>query len=170
MSSLRRVLWGGVAACVVGAGGVGCATYANYPEIGKDAAVNDPNVAPLPRLEAVALRWVVRRYPVEGAYVVNLARGTERSKAESIAAEVGEGARLVSDQTMGLPVYHVSRIWLRGDRAEVDVLRPVGDEGAHQMVTVRLENELGRWAVSSAKVWPVGMGEVPELYGWEEAE
>lgn len=168
MSSLRRAVMGGVAACAMGLGCVGCATYANYPEIGNDVAVNDPNIAPLPTLETVALRWVVEKYPVKGDYVVNLARGTERGRAESIAKNVGKDARIVSSESAGLPAYHVSRIWLRGDRAEVDVMRPVGEAGAYQTVTVRLKSEFGRWVVSSAKTWPVGMGEVPDLYGWGE--
>lgn len=165
MTTLRRALLGVVAMGMIVACGAGCATYANYPEIGNDAAVNDPNVSPLPTLEEEALRWVVGKHPVEGGYVVNLARGTRRSTAESIVKDLGGGARLVSDESMGLPVYHVSRIWLRGDRAEVDVLRPVG-EGAYQAVTVRLKSDFGRWVVSSTKTWPVGMGDVPELYGW----
>lgn len=168
MSSLKLVLAASMA-LAAGLGLAGCATYANYPEIGKDVAVNDPNVTPLPTLETVALRWVVQKYPVQGEYAVNPARGTEKSKAEAIARGVGADARIVSDETMGLPVYHVPRIWLRGDRAEVDVTRPVGEEGAYQAVTVRLKSEFGRWVVSSAKTWPVGMGEVPELYGWSKS-
>ncbi len=156
---------------IIGSAGAlaGCAAYANYPSIGRDAAVNDPNVAPLPTLAYLGVRWTVDRYPVEGAYVVNWPRGMGRARATTLADRLGDGARLVSPGTRGLPTYHVSRIWLRGDRAEVDVMRPVGGPDAgHQMVTVHLRSDLGRWEVASTKLWPVGMGEVPELYGWED--
>lgn len=150
---------------------VGCAAYANYPSIGDDAAVNDPNIAPLPELVTRSLVWVVDAYPVEGGFVLNLPEGMDRKKAALIAERVGRGAELVSSESMGLPVYHVTRIRLRGDRGEVDVLRPVsGAGGAHQMVTVRLGSRLGTWEVRTTKVWPVGSGDVPPLYGWSDKE
>ena len=167
MASMRHGLVGAGVVCGLVWVGAGCATYANYPAIGGDAAVNDPNVVPLPSLATTALRWVVEQHPVEGEYVVNLPQGTEYERAGKMARSVGEGARLVSEATSGLPAYHVSRIWLRGDRAEVDVMRPVTG-GAHQMMTVRMKNDLGRWIVTSTRAWPVGMGKTPELFGWEQ--
>ena len=172
MSRMRRAtLVGGLLAGlgVLGGVGVGCATYANYPKVDGDVAVNDPNIAPLPTMMVVAMGWVVDRYPADGAYVVNWPRGTDRNRAESLAERVGPEARIVEPSTMDLPVYHVSRIWLRGDRGEVDVMRPVaGTEGGHQTLTVHLRNELGRWEVTNSKAWPVGLASAPGLYGWEE--
>ena len=107
----------------------GCATYANYPSIGNDMAVNDPNVAPLPELCERSLTLVIDRYPVGGEYVINFPRGMERTRALSLAEKIGgDQARIVSPESEGLPVYHVSRIWLRGDGADVDVIRPVVEE------------------------------------------
>ncbi len=28
--------------------------------------------------------------------------------------------------------------------------------------------ELGHWEVANTKAWPVGLAEVPDLYGWEK--
>ncbi len=169
---MRRIVGALSGLCLLGLViGNGCATYANYPSIGNDAAVNDPNVAPLPELMTLALIWVVDSQPVEDGFVVNLPEGMDRARAERIVGRVGRGATLVSEESIGLPVYHVTRVWLRGDGAEVDVLRPVsgasGASGASQLVTVRLGSRLGSWEVRSTKVWPVGMVEAPPLYGWD---
>lgn len=153
-----------------------CAHYANYPPIGNDLAVNDPNTAPLPELIAAALRDTVRRYPVDGAFVINLPAGLERRRAESIAAELGENARLVVPGTQHLPAYHVTRIWVRGDRATVEVLRPVTElhsdsatPDRHQAISIRLaRGAFAPWSVTSHRAWTIGAGEPPELFGWPE--
>lgn len=172
MVGIRRRLAAGGLVIGLGVGAswtAGCATYANYPAVDGDVAVNDPNVAPLPSMMTVAMGWLMDRYPAEGAYVVNWPRGMDRARAKSMVELVGPDARVVSPETEGLPVYHVSRVWLRGDRGEVDVMRPVAQgEGGYQTVTVHLRSELGRWEIANSKVWPMGMASAPELYGWDD--
>jgi hypothetical protein len=160
----RMTVLGLVAAALLS----GCAAYFNYPSIGNDAAINDPNVAPVPTVMTLALRTVLTDHPPEGSYVVNLPEGMGRKQANRIVSDLGTPtAQLATRGTAELPVWHVSRIWIRGDRAEVDVLRPLA--GAHQGTTVRMTGGPRPWRVTSTKVWPVGMLDVPELYGWDAA-
>ena len=147
----------------------GCATYANYPPIGDDLAVNNPNVRPIPLLMELSLLRVVAMTPVDGAYVINFPEGMTRRDASRVATSVGsDRAMLVGDAGTGArtPTFHVSRVWLRGDRAEVDVVRPALSGASHQPVTVRLVGGVRGWRVDSTKVWPIGLGEAPALHGF----
>ncbi len=189
---LRPALLRGAAAAVVALAGaigqIGCATYANWPAIDQDVAVNDPNVAPLPGLGRLAVERVLELDAEAGdlpdAWVVNFPEGMRRSVAREmlgmIEARTGySGGLLVGDPGSGAaPVYSITRIWLRGDRARVDIVRPVlvasprgGStilDAAFQRVTVRFELQAfgPRWAVDSVRIWPVGTEEEPVLYGW----
>jgi hypothetical protein len=167
--TLRRIA--AAAALAAGVSLSGCATYVNYPSIDQDVAVNDPNVAPTPELCVLAVREVAFRWPVEGPYAVNFPRGMRRDRAERLVAEIDpDWARIVTSETETLPAAHVSRVWVRGDAAEVDVFRPVGEAGASQRVTVRLTHRYGVWRVTSSRAWPVGAGDEPPLYYWPEPE
>jgi hypothetical protein len=163
----------------VASGLFGC-SYANYPPIGTaadDAAVNDPNAAPVPSLTRTALGHVIERFPVEGDYVVNLPEGMTRRRAEELVMKLwDERAHLPGPGTELCPVYHVTRVWLRpGGRSEVEVLRPVfgvgtpGDQAEFQPVSVYLRRSpLERWKVDGVRVWPIGTAVPPPLFGWDE--
>lgn len=171
---------------VLGLGGLaglpGCSSYGNYPPIGDDVADNDPNVAPMPEITAAAVRWLVRKYPVEGPYVVNLPAGMERETGESVLRRIGDpNARLVMPSTKNLPAYHVTKLWLRQFHAAVDVLRPVTDlpassEGGskpinYQLFTIKLVGGglNGAWRVEAVpRAWPIGTYTPPMLFGWDE--
>ena len=89
---------------------------------------------------------------------------------------------LVGDEGFrGLPVYSVTRVWLRGDKATVDVVRPVTLDGmqpteentdgvayTYQKVTLRLEGGFRPWRVVGTREWPIGLEDRPELFGWPE--
>lgn len=163
------------------AGPSGCASYANYPPIGTaqdDAAVNDPNVAPVPTLMRTALLHVVDRFPVEGDFVVNLPEGMTARRAHEFMLKLGQPrASLPQAETETRPVYHITRVWLRpGGTSEVEILRPVfgvgtpGDQAEFQPVTVRLRHTpLEPYKVDSVRVWPIGIAVPPPLFGWDEA-
>lgn len=180
---MRGARWilrtGWLAAGLIGFALSGCASYVNYPPIDTakdDAAVNDPNVSPVPSVIRAALRRVLESYPVEGDYFVNLPEGMTRRRAEEVIARLRDArARLPSSEAGLLPAYHVTRVWLRpGDKAEVEILRPVfgvgtpGDLAQYQPVTVRLRRgPLEDWKVANVRVWPIGMIAPPPLYGWQ---
>jgi len=155
------------AAVAMTAGLIGCASYSNYPALKGDTAVNDPNAPPLPDLMVKAVRHTVERHPVAGPYAVNLPADLKPQKAEWIVAQLDEDARLLTEETADLPTFHVSRIWVRGVKAEVDVHRPLVDVpsprggAAQQMVTVKLDSGLSGWRAASSKAWAVGAFEPP---------
>lgn len=159
----------------------GCASYANYPPIGTakdDAAVNDPNVAPVPTIMRTSLLHVIDRFPVEGDFVVNLPEGMTVRRAQEFMLKLGQPrASLPQAETETRPVYHITRVWLRpGGTSEVEILRPVfgvgtpGDQAEFQPVTVRLRHTpLEPYKVDSVRVWPIGIAVPPPLFGWGEA-
>ncbi len=167
----------------------GCATYANYPPIGQDLAVNDPNVIPIPVLMRVAITRTLQSDSQTGElperWVLNLPRGTTLERARSILdnsmRDAGvSGGMLVGDSGyLGLPVYSVTRVWLRADSATVDVIRPVTLDGmepteadadgvayTYQKVTHRLKGGFRPWRVETSRAWPIGLEDQPELFGW----
>lgn len=173
----RRIGAAATAAAIALAVGAnpGCATYVNYPPIGDDLAVNDPNVPPSPTLMAVALRWAIKKYDIDQPFVINLPVAMERRQAERILMLVDDpNARLVEPEHMSLPSLHVTRILLRGDTATVELLVPVSPafgtlEGKHQPVSVIEKSRLGTWSVSATRPWPIGSEEAPPLYGWPDS-
>jgi len=173
MALVALVAFGLMAVGLVGVGS-GCATWVNYPAIGKDAAINDPNIAPTPTVIERAVERVVSQTPLDRRYALNLPREMELERAERIAnsllESLGRGVVLPGEEGWrAAPMFHVTRVWVRGDGAEVDVLRPE-EAGAHQRVTVTLERTWGAWGVTRTREWPVGLEEPPAVYLWETAE
>lgn len=158
----------------------GCASYANYPEVGEDAAINDPNHPPIPDVMAAALQYTVEKFPVGGPYVVNLPPGMQRRWAERVLRRIGDpDARLITPGTENLPAYHVTEVWIRGDAATVEVVRPIpglkpGSEGTtgtftYQALRLKLRGTLGdHWRVRASRAWTMGAAEPPRLYGWAD--
>jgi hypothetical protein len=158
----------------------GCAGYANYPQIGtSDVAVNNPNVAPTPEAAFTALKWVIRRYPVEGPYTVNMPSGTYRRTGERVIELLKDpDARLLTPTNQHLPCYHIKRVWVRGERATVEVLRPVlrppmdkpagTPDTIYQSFWVKCEAGWKPWRVVHARAWPIGSDAPPNLQGWPD--
>lgn len=169
----------------------GCATYANYPPIGQDLAINDPNVIPIPVLMRVALTRTLSTDAATGElperWVLNFPRGTTLERAQSLLESTSRdagvtGGMLVGDPGFqGLPVYSVTRVWLRADKATVDVIRPVTLDGmtpteadtsgvayTYQKITHRLTGGFRPWRVETSRAWPIGLEARPELFGWPE--
>lgn len=179
-SRLARLVAAGLCAAMLAAGG--CASHVNYPPIGtaeEDSAVNDPNTAPTPVVIQTALKHIINRFPVDGPYVVNLPSGMLQTRASEIVGSLKDpGAALPSRATANLPVYHVIRVGIRPlDKATVEILRPVfgvgypGSPEQYQPVTVHLRRSpLEPWKVDSVRVWPIGMTQPPELYGWSNGD
>jgi len=156
-------------ACLLLGATVGCAGYATYPPVDGDTAINNPNFRPVRSVIAQALRWTIERHPVPGQYAVNLPEGLTAGNVRSIIRQLPEGGRPLTEQSKDLPVYHVSRIWIRGAGAEVDVHRPVldvpgpDDQPVHQMMTVTLDGGFNRWRAESSQSWVIGAEPTPPL-------
>lgn len=155
---------------------VGCVGYTTYPPPGEgtgsgDAAFNSPNIPPAPEVIAVALRHIVERYPVAGAYALNLPAELSAKKSRRISKLLDDPkAQPLTSQTQTLPIYHVARIWIRGASAEVDIFRPVTDipgppgVPVSQLVTLSLKSNLARWRVVSTRSSAIGVASPPPLH------
>ncbi|USO00125.1 MAG: hypothetical protein H6810_05535 [Phycisphaeraceae bacterium] len=158
----------------------GCVGYTTYPPADWQLASDSISGPPADELMTVSLRYVIDRYPPAGGgtIVVNLPEGVNDRAYGVIASRVGGDVVPMARGLEGLPTYHVTRIWVRGTKAEVDVLRPVGELGASptgrpiiQAMTVRLEGGVREWHVVRTRPWVIGEEEVPSphYYG-EESE
>ncbi|MCB9841835.1 MAG: hypothetical protein H6812_01120 [Phycisphaeraceae bacterium] len=145
----------------------GCALYMNYPPLEGDTSINNPNISPMPEVVEIGLLEVTKRYPVGGAYVVNLPKGTSRDTGEWVREGLGGSARLVGDvDAEGLRVFHVTRVWIRGNKARVEVLAPDVNGAARGVVVEMGTTGIGEWRVSRVRTLASGAVAEPELYGW----
>ncbi len=151
----------------------GCVGYTTYPPgAGRDAAFNSPNVPPGPEVIYQAVAYATSRYPVTGAYAVNLPPELDPKRVEYIFDLLDDpdaGVLSPEAEAARTPVYHVGRVWIRGVHAEVDVFRPVldipGPAGAEvtQMVTLTLRsNFASRWRVTGSRSSAIGLHEAPD--------
>lgn len=159
-----------VAVLASGAGLAGCAMYMNYPPLEGDTSINNPNISPMPEVVEIGLLEVTRRYPVSGEYVVNLPRGMSVKNAQWVRDGLGDPARLVGPGTESLPVFHVTRVWIRGGDARVEVLAPEVRGAGPRGVVVELNTTgIGEWRIERVRELAAGAVEAPELFGWDTA-
>lgn len=160
----------------------GCVGYGSWPPVeGADLAAKNPNVPYAVETITLALQWVLQRYPVPGTgtqpipadqprFAVNVPPGIRRNNYLKIASAAG-GTPLTPDNADDLPVYHVGRVWIRGGRATVDILRPMFEYPArpdgslvYQCVTVHMEGGFSPWRVVGTQTREPGVIPVPDYY------
>jgi hypothetical protein len=174
------------------AGPMGCThQYANYPEIPSAKGLKqDPNTPAAESAMVTALQFVANRYPpgtlrldaknsreagemiTSTPMVVNLPVGQRQSYYRRIARKVGPNvAPMTADVDASLPVFHVTRVWLRFSEGWVDVMRPMpelppGPDGkpVYQTVTLKMRGGVGPWRVLHARAWPPGIDPVPQPF------
>ena len=150
----------------------GCVSYANYPAVPKNLAVNNPNNPAMEDVAMASIGWVVSKYPPgpEGTpFAVNAPMGVKPSVYRRIASAAGPGAEPLTTQNTGLPVYHIGGIRVRGDQANVWIYRPVISLGrmpqgspVYQEVKLWLQGGLSPWHVVNAIDRTPGATEVPD--------
>ncbi|MBN8596817.1 MAG: hypothetical protein J0L78_03995 [Planctomycetes bacterium] len=152
--------------------------YANYPPItGDDFATKNVNASfNMKNAMAAALRWTAMRYPPPGGdnapFAINLPAGSSEETYERIVSLVGHGAQPISEaNAKTLPVYHVTRVWLRGEIARIDIIRPVfevaekpGGGHVYRGVEVRLAGGWEPWRVTGSSEYEIGVLEPPALH------
>lgn len=163
----------------------GCAAgYSSYPVVeGADLANKSPDGWPTFQLAGMAARYVADRYPPNAPswasgepvtpperFVVNIPSGMSRIPYERAIGFAGAGAEAPSAENSGLPVYHVTRVWVRGHLARADVMRPVGEVGenpgggaVYQTITVYFEGGFRPWKITGRQVRDALTPSVPEL-------
>lgn len=183
----RRLAAALVTVGVAGLTGVqpGCVGYNVYPPMEGERGFTNVNSDPFPPIIISSLQWVTTRYPphAEGEwrqpaagqpaptpFVVNLPQGMNRMLGERIVTQVGPDARPVAPGNEGLPTYHVARVWVSGDEAKVDIVRPVPNVAftaqgrpVTQGMTLRLRGGMKPWHVTSHRVWSFNSMPVPAL-------
>jgi hypothetical protein len=167
------------AAILVGAGLLGgCVGYSSYPEV-ESLASSSPNFIQVKPVVEAALLEVIERYHPDwaGVYAVNLPVGMTAAAQEAILANLDDNARAMTRENAHLPTYSVGRIWVRGAKAKVDVIRPVLEIGpkpdggiVYQGMTVWLDAGLNPWRVDFVQPWSIGVVEAPALNFVDEVE
>ncbi len=170
----------------------GCQQVTTYPnESAAKGVTENPNTpaceqAVVASVQYVASRWTPGRREYDenatpgGApmvpydMIVNLPLGTRKMFYERIPGEIGPHVKPVTPETVqsGLPVFHVSRVWLRFNSGTVDVLRPAAELGPgpdgkpiYQKITLTLKREFNTtWRVVYGRTWSPGDDTPPELY------
>lgn len=155
----------------------GCVGYTTYPPADGQLASDDISGPPADEIMTEALVWVIDRNPPigSGPAVINLPEGVRDRAYRVIASRVDARTPIeVLPMSAGLevaPTYHITRLWVRGTEAEVDVIRPVEELGASptghpivQAVTVHLRGGLSSWRVERARPWVIGTDEIPAAH------
>ena len=172
-------------ACAAGAMIAGCVGYNIYPAGPDERGFTNVDNDPFPKLIEESMRWVVTRYPPDAsteftaaapsgpgkvAFTVNLPMGMSGEIGRRIIKDIGFNAQPLIEGNQKLPIYHISRIWVSGDDAKVDIIRPVlgvngpSGQSATQAITVRLRGGVESWHVTSHRVWSFNALPVPALY------
>jgi len=200
MNSKLLVITAAVTLLASAAGLSGCTKqYTNYPEVPSARGLSEDPNSPGAELAIIAsVQYVVRRYfpgsqhdddsttqgvaraAVDDAFILNLPRGMRKSFYERIVRRVGPNVLPMTPEALeqsGLPVFHVTRVWMRLHDAQVDIMRPMlelppGLDGQpiYQTVTCRLEGRFMQWRVVHARAWTPGLDPVPEPFFLPEIE
>lgn len=158
---------GGVVGVVGLASLPGCTSYTNVPGPESAIAGQDPNGRQASRAAETGLAWTIRRHPVDGPFLINLPHGTSTETARSIASSLGPMAQVPVSETTDLPVYHVSRVWIRLSDAKVDVTFPSKDglgRDVQRGVTTWMSAVAHPWRVTRGQYWSPGTVPIPSIW------
>lgn len=168
MAGLQRKILGlaigaGVMAMVTG----GCVSYTNVPVPSSAPAFKHANSGGSIKSISVAADRVVMRHPMkdgQGRYAINLPAGTTPETAREILGRLPDGAVIPWEgMDDSVPVYHISRIWLRGASGKVDVVYPI-DADTDGGVTVWVHGGDRSWYVERLQYWAPGTIPTPPVY------
>lgn len=138
----------------------GC--YSNWPPIEGTGRTELNNVHTRGALVAAG-KWALDRYKPATAVAFNLPADLRRSAVLEVVDRIGEGSQpLTPESAQQLPIFHLARIWIRNDRAELDVIVPTTD-GNYAMTQLRLTGRFNEWRVEVAREWETLVRPVPEL-------
>ena len=173
MAATRQTLLGtglgltlGLGCLVLGSMG-GCVSYTNVPVPSSAPAFKHANSGASIKVIVASIDRVVLRHPKRdsnGNYAVNLPAGTTPETANTIVSRLPEGA-IVPFEGMSdsVPVYHISRVWLRGSSGKVDVVYPIDSE-TDGGVTAWVHGGDQPWYVERLQFWAPGTIPTPPVY------
>lgn len=155
----------------------------NYPPIDGQTATGDLNQPAARHVMATALIYATNRYPpvaekpvgqkVEQPLAFNLPPGVSDGTYHIIQGDVSERnvtAVALTERTKDRPVYHVTRVVVRGTDAEVDVLVPrynlgpgAQGEQMYSGLALDMRGGLRPWQVIAARPFQVTSADMPAL-------
>lgn len=170
----------------------GCVGYDSYPSQSDRSVLRSPASGFMLAPVAEAVRWASVRYPVEhnaewrsqgeqvlaapadhlgGPFAVNLPQGVSHESYVETMARIGPLAHALTPETEVLPTFHVLSVWVQGDVARVELLRPVpgmtraDGSTVHQPITVKLRGGFRPWRKTFHRVWAMdSIAEPPANY------
>ncbi len=165
----------------------GCVASTAYPpRPGQEYSAGNVSHPAIEEICIEALRWTLKRYPVPeplatptedgGVYAINCPQNMNPRVYARIVEACGPAARPLTPETEHLPTYHVGRIVVRADKAEIDIYRPVMNLGEtveilHQPITLFIEGGLKPWRVQRSRPWAIGAFPLPPAnyyQSWED--
>ena len=134
---------------------LGCQPYVNIPKQTADTASHDPNGKTVREVMVVALRAAMDDGDIAGPVQLMLPEHTNMLTYTYIANALEGRAIVPDDEAMAAVngVIFVKGIRIRGNKGEVDIIRPIGD-GLDQLVTVRVTFSIpSGWRAKDVRVW-----------------
>lgn len=130
-------------------------TYTNIPPQAGDIAGHNVNSNPVCHVSIEAIRATLSEQPIDRAYTIILPNDTNALTYAKVLSALGDLASRDADPS--LPIIEIRQIRIRGNKAEVDLLRPanVNDlAGPRQLVTVYLHWDLmANWYPRNLHTW-----------------
>ncbi|MEM7754325.1 MAG: hypothetical protein AAF297_01675 [Planctomycetota bacterium] len=158
--------------------GGGCVATTAYPaRPGQNFVARDVSHPSIEEICVEGLTWTLERYPVPeelstptadgGVFAINPPIGMHPRVYERVVEKCGPLARPLTPETEHLPTYHIGRIVVRSDKAEIDIHRPVLELGeseqlSYQPITLFIEGGLSPWRVQRSRPWAVGAFPLPQ--------
>ena len=147
---MSRHGWFAGLACAVCVGLGGCVGWSSYPAEPGSRLGADPNEMHMTDVMVASLNWVVRKYPVvdeaaepsrdgtvaRGPFTVNLPAPLKPLIHKRTVSRIN-GAVPLTPATQELPTYHIVSVRVRGDAAQVNVLRPMTTMDEKQRLIAR---------------------------------
>lgn len=162
----------------------GCASWANFPPVPGDTAFHSLASPAMEDVMVEGLRWTITRYPPIGdaldftpgpaeepRIAINLPKGVKAAFYQYASKDIGGPRRLVTplaSTTRDIPIYHVRSLRIRGDEAQINIVRPATELGpspagtpVYQEVTLTLRGGIGPWRVVANTPWSPGSEDIP---------
>ncbi len=153
MNRTISLSWVLTLACLLAAG---CQTYVNIPPQAGDLANHEPNGATVRKILVEAVPAALEDGGIQQPVQVMLPAGMNKLSYNQILTAIGDQAVSPFDEEAQASVDAVvfaKSVRIRGNLAEVDIARPIGD-GIDQLVTVYLRwKPLAGWQAQRVHVW-----------------
>lgn len=165
--TLRRTLVCTLLAALTALPLTGC--YSSWPLV-RGTGLTDLNNVHTRGALVAAGKWALQRYKPATPVAFNLPADLRRSAMIEVVERIGGGSQVLTPETAASStIYHLARITIRNDKAELDVIIPTGP-GTYEMTQLRLVGRFESWRVDVAREWEFLVRPIPELAYLPETE